>query len=161
MRLPLRQTSQESPVGESNKSEYGLSLPLRATAVYTDDEGAGYGGVFDSNDREIAGCTMLWEAEALASEINSIDDFRLIAREAEDRLIWANLRNTAEVLALQSQLAHLTQQRDGAREKLALAIEFIREEGELKDLGCEKWRARVIEILSAALKDTPAQEAQT
>lgn len=52
-------------------SGHQLVLPLRAAAVYTDDEGNGYGGIFDANDKEVATCTMLIDAMDLAALANA------------------------------------------------------------------------------------------
>jgi hypothetical protein len=126
MRLPLRQTSQESPVGESNKKE------LTGVPVFWD----AIGGVY---------VCPVPEGERPERYVISVADY-----EAYDALQSQLDRETQS-------LASLTQQRDGYREEIRMALFDLTVRTDFKT---QADRLLYIERnLRAAL--TPAQEAQT
>jgi hypothetical protein len=150
-------------VGESNKvrtvTQDQLSGLIRGLDNANDY--CGRTGAYDSQRtiRECAAALCLMDAErqALQSQLAHLSAERdALAGDLNIARLQMNAKLCSEC-PRSDELAHLTQQRDGLREALSAYYSYVNgPDGEFSEIGI-----RAEKLARAALKDTPAQEAQT
>ncbi len=98
-----------------------------------------------------------YRLSGVATEQYSKSDVEAICSIA---IAAVNRQHNAQLTAAQQAAQAAMEYEARMRSALSLAIDFIREEGEMNSLSDEKWRALIVERLSAALSTHPSAREQ-